>query len=1636
MNKKTKKRTLSMALAAALAFSPVQALAASSDIAGHWAEDVITQWENAGMISGYEDGTFRPNNSVTRAEFVIMMNNALGLTETGEVSFSDVQPGNWFYNAVAVAVAAGYCSGYEDGTFKPSATITRAEAAVMIANAAGLTQDATGAAAFTDSIPAWAQGSVGAVVNAGFMSGYPDGTFAANQSITRAEAVSSLNRVIGGVTANDVVVTEATEIADQTIDGNLIIDAALTDGKVSVKNTTVKGNIVVRGGSADALTLDGVTLEGKLIVEKEDAEVVLTGDTAIPSAEISALSTLSADSFTGSVGTITITKDLDTSKTVKLSVPADKLVLDGVAAVDVNDDITTVEVTTNAEDSKVYVNKGATVDTVIADAKASVSGSGTVKVLEANADGITVGSSLTVNKTEVAEGVQKPTTTTGGSGGGGGGSSSSVDDDDDIPTVQTIVDGTTTTWTDAVAQVNAANAINYKILVRDGAGTSPTATGDKDKIVFKGTGTLTIEFENGSEVTSGDLDITALNAARVELKDAGAGSNGVELDNLTINTPKATVNSDFAVNTKTTVTAVSNATFNAKDKNAAIEVQKGTVNVVGDPTANVTVKATGNDVKITGKVASITVTAVENLTIAAEVTGNVTTPENATKSIVVENGAKIGTLSGAINVPVTVKGGTVDTLASTGTGEVTVSGGTVDTLTGDAAAVTVSGGTVGKLTATTAATLITVSGGTVNAVELATKAAMEVKGGTVAKATLSGESTLSGTTVQEVKVADSTGSAPITVSVKEVDKLTVSQTTTGLTLENTDVAQAVVASGATGTVITAKGEASMGTLVANDTTEVKTAGATGTVVTDVVASANVKIEEASKVAKDGTITTNGTATVKDKEGQPINQDNTIAVKSVTLVSNTKTVYETGEALDLSAITLTINDKEVKTADTLGDALVVTGFDNQKPGKQTVTLTYVGHEVKTEVTVKMNKATWEKAAKDALGSAISTKFSDTATTPIAVGDEITGLPITIATGKPEESTVTWTSKDAYVKIEDSGNNKKAVVKDAERDRAHETIVTATLTSAQDASYSTTVEYKVTIKAVNDGAMTELAKIQAQIPEDTTIKLDAATLEDDSTTKTAVESKVQGWITAVSIASGYTASKTVTPAGDNTWTVALKVVSDSAAKTDYAEATVTLTVVDQAQGAKDALKKLDTFTTLPLDPGTLKTETGDGAIVNPMIKEKAEEIIGNGYEVEVTSNSIEKKDISATWKGTFKVTSTDPLDAATNTITSEERELALTEGQTVTTSDSISGDVTDITTDTITLTANNTTFNVTKGTDVTGWFAGPSGEILSDADLKATVTDAPEGGATITITVEMADKVTECKPVDGKYTITVPKANLVGTESDLVVENVVFTIKDVQKNLTITNVTGNVVGADTVTITLKNGKFGAGAETIGNYGYNNAMYSTSTVSKDSENTVTISLNTAERPAQAVSSFTIKEGAFDANTVVKEEDVTVEFSAANSIEFITAMDRKTAVDGTGQPEQVNDGKYTVTPEVEWNKDTRTYTIQVDGTAELVGETAVQTGSKRAGKYVGIALQLNGISIGDVKYASTEEGLESASNLTEDNALKEGIRDNSFIFYLDATGNNTVDGDELELYVTRYIQVENESPITLVFHYTPYNA
>ncbi len=175
---------------------------ASSDVFGHWAELTITKWQNEGRIGGYEDGTFKPDKAITRAEFVRLLNSAAptALTSSTPLNFSDVRESDWFYADVTKAVGSKVASGFEDSTFRPGETVTRIQAAVFICNAKGLTPNEAAANNFTDaaSIPAWAKGAVGAAVAAGHLSGYPDGSFGGSKGMTRAEAVSTLNRVLGG----------------------------------------------------------------------------------------------------------------------------------------------------------------------------------------------------------------------------------------------------------------------------------------------------------------------------------------------------------------------------------------------------------------------------------------------------------------------------------------------------------------------------------------------------------------------------------------------------------------------------------------------------------------------------------------------------------------------------------------------------------------------------------------------------------------------------------------------------------------------------------------------------------------------------------------------------------------------------------------------------------------------------------------------------------------------------------------------------------------------------------------------------------------------------------------------------------------------------------------------------------------------------------------------------------------------------------------------------------------------------------------------------------------------------------------------------------------------------------------------
>lgn len=436
MGKNFTKKLLPLALTAAMIVPSVPAMAAPSDIAGHWAESVITQWQSKGLIQGYEDGTFKPGNTITRAEFVTLMNNAKGFWSEGSINFSDVKNGSWFYSAVARAVAAGYVKGYSDGSFKPGNTITRAEAAVMIANAARLSANEAGAYRFTDvgSIPAWARGSVGAVVAAGYMTGYPDGSFDANASISRAEAVSSLNRMLGGTayqptqpttptTSDDVVIEDkGTTLKNQTVDGNVTIAKSVGNGDVTLRNVTIKGDLIVKGGGSNTVTLEDVDVRGKVRLLKEGVHLHLDGDTDIRKLLIDLAARITqSSSYKDEIDEIILAGDGNLNKTTRIDVPAKQLRIENQADLILGGDVEKLIVDEDAKGAEIEIKKGTTVKELNTDAKIKLTGEGRIDLLDVSASGVTFDKNLDIRKKDTSNGATAPkengSTSTGGSGG-------------------------------------------------------------------------------------------------------------------------------------------------------------------------------------------------------------------------------------------------------------------------------------------------------------------------------------------------------------------------------------------------------------------------------------------------------------------------------------------------------------------------------------------------------------------------------------------------------------------------------------------------------------------------------------------------------------------------------------------------------------------------------------------------------------------------------------------------------------------------------------------------------------------------------------------------------------------------------------------------------------------------------------------------------------------------------------------------------------------------------------------------------------------------------------------------------------------------------------------------------------------
>lgn len=305
-----KKRLLS-ALLCVVMVTAMLPFAAASDLDGHWAKTYVEYMDREGVINpSATTGKYEPDRDMTRAEFMRYINRAFHFEETAAISFSDVPRNAWYYETIQIAVKYGYINGVGDNMMEPEGKVTREQAAVIIGR---LFKADPGSISPSDlpfsdnsSISDWGAGYIKAAVDKGFLSGYEDGTFQPQRVVSRGEVAKVLYYYMGtalsspgkaytgadlkGDTTN-VTISESCTLSDAVVEGDLYISEGLGSKAVTLNNVTVKGTMIVSGGTVTMMN----TSSDHMIVSSPMGrllQVTATGATHIGQTEVQTSATL------------------------------------------------------------------------------------------------------------------------------------------------------------------------------------------------------------------------------------------------------------------------------------------------------------------------------------------------------------------------------------------------------------------------------------------------------------------------------------------------------------------------------------------------------------------------------------------------------------------------------------------------------------------------------------------------------------------------------------------------------------------------------------------------------------------------------------------------------------------------------------------------------------------------------------------------------------------------------------------------------------------------------------------------------------------------------------------------------------------------------------------------------------------------------------------------------------------------------------------------------------------------------------------------------------------------------------------------------------------------------------------------
>ena len=267
------KKTFAMLLSGAMVFTMMPSNMAyaskadleNSDIKGHWAENVLREGVSDGILKGDASGKINPDNEITRAEFMAIVNRALKLEEKSNKveTYKDVKAGSWYRDEVAKALAAGYITGTSNNMMSPLSTITNEQLYTIIARIS----KAEGSVSLSgvkdgNSISAWAKDGIIKAVSSGYVTGY-QGNIQPRKKATKAQVAVLVDRYRND---NRIIAFPGTYSFKNVKSINV-----LSDGVV-IKDTVVEGNIEV-AESVKHVVITGCTVKGKVITKNKNTKV-------------------------------------------------------------------------------------------------------------------------------------------------------------------------------------------------------------------------------------------------------------------------------------------------------------------------------------------------------------------------------------------------------------------------------------------------------------------------------------------------------------------------------------------------------------------------------------------------------------------------------------------------------------------------------------------------------------------------------------------------------------------------------------------------------------------------------------------------------------------------------------------------------------------------------------------------------------------------------------------------------------------------------------------------------------------------------------------------------------------------------------------------------------------------------------------------------------------------------------------------------------------------------------------------------------------------------------------------------------------------------------------------------------------